>query len=215
MPRSEEIAAWAATRAASREPYPRKNVYFVGEGQEEIYDYLIWRANVRGYRTIEGEPVRGSAELIHDVLKRLYLRDMLDQGTADDFAAWRRQQYVAAGVAVDDASPKLAPRRPYSSADMAGYDPRFSAFMRARWPVPKSIRAAIWHRQNGKCAVCRAERRLKVYSEVPPPSDAASHVITGRNMPPSEGDDANLTAVCEACRRRTPDRFAEARGSAV
>lgn len=36
-------------------------------------------------------------ERVHDVLKRAYLRDILDQDIADDFAAWRRQQYQAAG----------------------------------------------------------------------------------------------------------------------
>lgn len=205
---------WAATPAASREPCPRKNLYFAGEGQDEVYDYLIWRANVRGYRSLTGEPARSSTEMVNDLLKRAYLRDMLDQDIAEAFAAWRRKQYQAAGIPSEDAdlqaTEMLAPSGRYVG------DPRFWAFMRARCNVSAIVRTALWERQGGKCAVCQAERRLKIYREVASSEADGEATLNGTIAPaPSEIEHAELLAVCEPCRRRTPHRFAEALGSAA
>jgi hypothetical protein len=206
MPKPEEIAPWATLPAAARERYPRKNVYFIGEGQEDVYDYLIWRANVRGYKTLSGETARSSAELIHDLLRRAFLRDMLDQDLADTFASWRRKHYEAAGIAIREAD--TAETNPPHAAVPHADSPRFSAFMRARWPVRKSVRLKIWARQNGKCAACGAERRLSICRETPAASgtgeDNDDHIDA---TAASQSDVAPMIALCGPCHRRMPQRF--------
>jgi hypothetical protein len=107
MPIPEEAAPWAVSKAAAREPYPRKNLYFVGEYMDEIYDYCIWRANIDGYTKLDGSPARGSSDFITDQLARAYLRTMLDADKAKAFAEWRRQRYAEGGK--DATSAQLHP----------------------------------------------------------------------------------------------------------
>lgn len=101
MPKPEERTPWALSKGAAREPYPRKNLYFVGDYMDEVYDYCIWRANVDGYITLDGTPARGSSDFITDQLVRLYLQSMLEPDKAIAFSEWRRKQYSDAGMDPD------------------------------------------------------------------------------------------------------------------
>ena len=102
MPRREEVVPWGATQAAVREPYPRKNVYFVGRQMEEVYNYCIWQAHVDGHVTLSGKRVRGASGFILDVLTRCYLEAMLDPDKLASFQQWCAQR-------TPDQSPRPAP----------------------------------------------------------------------------------------------------------
>jgi hypothetical protein len=199
MARPEEIAPWAATEAASREPYPRKNLYFIGAGQDVVYDYLIWRANVRGYQTLEGLPARSSSEMINDLLRRAFLRDMLDQDEADNFDAWRSSEYERAGIGSDTArrgEPASYIAR-VKQIESSGVDPRLEAFLRKRFifSVDKATRVEVWEAQGGRCADCGAETRLELHRAKGAPMSSEDV------RPRADGrlDSSNYVALCAPC----------------
>lgn len=147
MPKPEERKPWATSKAAAIEPYPRKNLYFVGDYMDEVYDYCIWRANVDGYIRLDGSAARGSSEFIIDQLTRLYLRTMLDPEKAAAFADWRRRQYAEAGQ-----DPELARVHPSGIAlsknlqggELSGefiYDPTSDTFVRP--PLKRRRRSTL------------------------------------------------------------------------
>jgi hypothetical protein len=106
MPKTEELVPWAATQAASREPYPRKNLYFVGEDMDEVYDYCVWQAHIDGYETLDGKAARGSAGFITDILLRTYLQTMVEPGKTESFSAWRTAEYTVGERTVHPAPPQ-------------------------------------------------------------------------------------------------------------
>jgi hypothetical protein len=198
VPKREPPTPWATTAAAKREAYPRRNVYFVGDDMQDVFDYFTWRAGVEGYETLDGLSARASAEVIGDILRRAYLRDMLDDRLAEGFRAWRKQEYEKAGIGSKNLGAQSAGSLGKNTAAMRHVvreDPRLAAFMRGRTPVSRSVRMAMWELQQGRCAICGKERPLKVYKR----SSGAS--------PKSEDDAAQLILICEPCRRKAPASF--------
>lgn len=196
MPRSEEVKPWATSRASDKEPYARKNLYFIGESQEEVYDYCIWRANVRGYRTLDGEQARSTSEMINDVMRRAYARDMLDQELADDFTAWRRAQYEAYGLPPERAALQLYAPDTNAATSSSEEGSRFEAYLRKRSMIDKKTRIALWRAQGGKCAVCGLARHLQAYVR----PNAHILPVTDRSNP--DRDRSNVVLLCRACNER-------------
>lgn len=93
MPKEEAPVPWAISNAAAREPYPRKNIYFVGPGGEEVYNYCMWQAHVDGHITLESKKARGMSAFILDVLTRRYLEAMLDPEKFAAFTDWATSEY--------------------------------------------------------------------------------------------------------------------------
>lgn len=89
MPRQEEPVPWMASQAATYQQHPRKNVYFVGPGMDELFDYCIWQAHVKKHLTVFGKQARNSPAFILDVLARDYLKTMRETGNLENFRAWR------------------------------------------------------------------------------------------------------------------------------
>jgi len=95
MPRQEEPVPWVASQAAARQSFPRKNLYFVGAGMDELFDYCIWKAHIDGHTTLDGKPARNSPMFIMDTMMRVYFEDMLKPGKFESFTAWRSAEYRA------------------------------------------------------------------------------------------------------------------------
>jgi len=104
MPKIEETLAWASTKAAKRELYPRKNVYFAGEHLDEVYDYCVWRTHVAGYTMVGDYRATAVSSMLKDLVIRDYLKSMLDQEDRERFEAWRRDQYIRSGLNATDAA---------------------------------------------------------------------------------------------------------------
>lgn len=190
MPKTEEQGPWATTKACLREPYPRKNVYFVGDHMDEVYDYCIWRANITGHKKLDGSPARGSLDMITDLLTREYLRAMLDERESNDFLKWRRSEYVKAGLDRQDADPRLLRRgRPPNETNTLE-----TALVKLQGRSRQRTAAAlrIWQTQDGKCAVCNQKRILQFQQNTGkrPANDKATKAVGGF---------ADNTLVCTSC----------------
>jgi hypothetical protein len=95
MPKEEAPVPWAVSHAATSGTYPRKNIYFLGVGAEDVYNYCIWRTHIAGHTTLENKKARGISAFIVDVLTRRYLDEMLDPDTFAAFAEWASADYRA------------------------------------------------------------------------------------------------------------------------
>jgi hypothetical protein len=162
---------------------------------EAVYDYITWRANIRGYVTLDGLTARSSAEMINDILKRAYLRDMLEDRLADGFGAWR---------AGDDSPDNTrAPAAIFANSsrsvkDAVARDARFTAFLRAYSPLPSAAKLAIWQAQMGTCAFCSKPKPLRIVQRV------------SNTKTPIEATQTDLPAylaVCLDCRRKFANKL--------
>lgn len=93
MPKEEAPVPWAVSNAAASDPYPRKNIYFVGVGAQDVYNYCVWRTHIAGHTTLESKKARGISAFIVDVLTRRYLDEMLDPEKFAAFAQWVSADY--------------------------------------------------------------------------------------------------------------------------
>jgi hypothetical protein len=155
----------------------------------DVYDYLTWRANVRGYLTIDGLSARTSPEMINDILKRSYLTAMMDESLAAGFSEWRRQETSQADEgSVPQDAPQVAKSTgalPTATGDVS----RLERFLRTHSPVSRGTRLKLWQAQLGRCSICRREKPLRVMRKR---VDVQNHL--------TEGDVPFYVAVCVACR---------------
>lgn len=115
MPKREAPVPWRIGKAGQREPYPRKNVYFVGRGMAEVYNYCVWQAHIDGHITLAGKKARGVSALIVDILSRRYLDAMVDPEKLASFTEWCETQQLPRPNPVVLAIRKilqLLPKRP-------------------------------------------------------------------------------------------------------
>lgn len=98
MPKKQPPVPWAASNAAARETYPRKNIYFVGAGAEDVYNYCIWQTHVDGHTTLESKKARGVSAFIVDVLMRRYFEEMSNPEKLAAFTEWVTAQYRPDGI---------------------------------------------------------------------------------------------------------------------
>lgn len=93
MPKEEAPVPWGVTNADARQLYPRKNIYFVGAGGEEVYNYCVWQAHINGHVTLESKKARGVSAFILDILTRRYFEAMLDPEKFLAFTNWATADY--------------------------------------------------------------------------------------------------------------------------
>lgn len=106
----EDPRPWAVGSNESKDPYPRKNLYFVGDDEHEMFDYLIWKANVDAYQMLNGQTATSASEIIIDLIRRAYIRAIVDEPEADRFSAWRREAYEKAGIDPALSRPRILAR---------------------------------------------------------------------------------------------------------
>lgn len=183
MPKRERAVPLAA--APKPNPYARKALYFTDARQREILDWCIWRTHVEGYETLQGA-ASASSDLIHDLIKRRFLQDMLDEEKMQRFHSWRSAYGGADEFGKRSAMDLI---RPMERCDLsgAGGEPNnvwFIRFMNQRCAVTKRDRLEILERQGAKCALCQAPKPVRIVQF----ADAVE-----------SPDTSHLIALCACC----------------